>query len=106
MNSSDTLKCAQEASQLIEEVSQMMNKIISSEDHDTYVMPTTTCSLGEKLIKIRVYLNELVNELKWRHEVSTIIKREIDRALWLIMGMVLGGVVCAFAIHVRHLAIA
>lgn len=47
MNSSDTLKCAEEASQLVEEISQLVNKITSTKNHDDYAASTITRSLGK-----------------------------------------------------------
>ena len=96
MNSSDTLKCAQEASQLVEEITQLVDKMASIKNHDDYAASTATRSLGEKLVRIRVYVGELANELKWRDEVSKRLKQEIDRAIWLITGMILGGVFLHF----------
>jgi hypothetical protein len=96
MNSSDTLKCAQEASQLVEEITQLVDKVTSTKSHDDYAASTTTRSLGEKLVQVRVYVSELVNELKWRDEVSKRFKQEIDRIVCIGIGMVLCGVVIHF----------
>lgn len=96
MNSSDTLKCAQEASQLVKEITQLVDKMTSKKSHDDYAASTTTRSLGEKLVKVRVYVSELVNELKWRDEISKRFKQEIDRAGYLVIGMILEGVLLHF----------
>jgi ribosomal protein L17 len=92
MNSSDTLKCAKKASELVREISRLVNEITSAKNNNAHAMLTATRSLGEKLVRIQVYVDELANELKWRHEGLTRFKREIDRAVWLMMGMILCGV--------------
>ena len=92
MNSSDTLKCAEEANQLVEEITQLVGKMTSAKSHDDYAASATTRSLGEQLVKVRVYVSELVNELKWRDEVSKRFKQEVNRAVWIVIGMVIGGV--------------
>ena len=96
MNSSDTLKCAEEANQLVEEISQLVNKITNTKIHDDYTAFTTTHFLKEKLVKMQVYVGELVNELTWRDMVSKKVKQEIDRTVYLIIGMVMGGVLLHF----------
>ena len=96
MNSSDTLKCAQEASQLVEEITKIVDKMASTKSHDDYAASTTTRSLGEKLVKARVYVSELVNELTWRDEVSKRFKQEIDRVVCIGIGMILCGVLIHF----------
>lgn len=96
MNRSETLKCAEEANQLVEEISQLVNKITNTKNHGDYAVSTATHSLEEKLVKIRVYVSELVNELAWRNEVSKRVKQEIDRAVCLIIGMIVGGILLHF----------
>ncbi|MCD6040110.1 MAG: hypothetical protein K0S27_1510 [Gammaproteobacteria bacterium] len=92
MNSSDTLKCAEKASELVEEISRLVDEITSAKTNDDHAMSTTTRSLGEKLVKIRVYIGELVAELKWREEVSKRWKREMDRMMCVVIGMVICGI--------------
>jgi len=41
---------------------------------------------------MRVYLNDVVNELQWRYEIKMQLKREIDRVVWIGVGMILCGV--------------
>ena len=91
MNSNDTLKCAREASQLVAEITQLVDKMTGTKNHDDYAASTTTRSLREKLVKIRVYVSELVNELTWRDEVSKRWKLERDRIVYMMMGMVICG---------------
>jgi len=95
MNSGDTLKCAKKTSQLVEEITQLVDKMTSKKSHDDYAASTTTRSLGEKLVKIRVYVSELVNELTWRDEVSKRWKLERDRIMYMMIGMV----VCGMWLH-------
>ena len=96
MNSSDTLKCAQKARQLVEEITQLVDKITSTKNHDDYAASATTRSLGEKLVKARVYVSELVNELKWRDEISKRFNQEIDRVVCIGIGIILCGLLIHF----------
>ena len=91
MNSSNTLKYAQKANELAKEISQLVNEVTRTSNQSDHLQQDSIFSLSKKLTVMRIYLNDMVNELQWRYEVKTALKREIDKVLWIGIGAALGG---------------